>query len=112
MKWAAFDEGVTIGTRGSEDGITIRDDEHADGARVTLESDTTHAPFAITCGIYGWMFHTRYLSSLAEAEAEYEQMRTGLAEILAMIPLTDDPQAAERGKAISRAISSFVEQYP
>ena len=33
------------------------------GARITLERDCRVAPFAITCGIYGWMMHTRFFSS-------------------------------------------------
>jgi hypothetical protein len=33
----------------------IFDQEHELGARITLERNTRAAPFAITCGIYGWM---------------------------------------------------------
>jgi hypothetical protein len=112
MTWAALDGGATLGTRGSETGTIVRDDEHTLGARITLENDTAHAPFAITCGIYGWMCHTRYFASSIEAEAEYEKMRTRLAEILAIIPMRDDPQVRAKGQAVSEAIGEFIEQFP
>ena len=36
--WFQFEEGHSIGQTGSEDGVILRDEEHVDGARVTLES--------------------------------------------------------------------------
>jgi hypothetical protein len=48
-----------IGQKGSEEGIIPRDEEHPQEARIHLERDTRNAPFAITCGIYGCMMHTR-----------------------------------------------------
>lgn len=48
--WYSFDEGRSIGLRGTEEGVIIRDDEHPEGARITLERDG-RTPFAITCGI-------------------------------------------------------------
>ena len=58
MVWVAVENGATIGTLGSEGGVIERDEEHADGARITIEQGGTIAPYSITCGIYGWMFHT------------------------------------------------------
>ncbi|SRR5579884_1315368 len=110
--WNPTDAGATIGTRGFEDGIIIRDDEHTDGVRINLEKDATHAPFAITCGIYGWMIHTRFFSSLVEAEEEYDKMRAALAGILAIIPLAGDPEADMKCGAVCTAISRFVEEFP
>ena len=91
MGWAPFDEGSTIGTEGTEGGIILRDDEHSLGSRITLERDGTIAPYSVTCGIYGWFFHTRFLGS--EAEAEYPAMRDGLVAILDIIPNIDDPES-------------------
>ena len=76
--WYAFDSGNSIGQRGSESGTIIRDEEHGDGARITLERDGQTAPFSITCGIYGWMVHTRFLGKKPEAEREFVRMRTDL----------------------------------
>ncbi|RYX83707.1 hypothetical protein EON83_13090 [bacterium] len=87
MEWNEFDNGASIGQRGSEGGIIVHDVEHSLGARSTLEQGGGIAPFSITCGIYGWMFHTRFFSSQQEAEAEYEHMKDGLADILNIIPL-------------------------
>jgi hypothetical protein len=112
MKWMAFDDGASIGQRGSENGVILRDDEHPFGARITLEEDGSNAPFAITCGIYGWMFHTRFLGTQQEAEAEYEQMKDAFHAILNLIPLEADPNAREKMVQVSDAISRFVEQYP
>ena len=72
MSWQPFDDGKTIGQRGSEKGIIVGDEEHLEGARVTLEQDGEAAPYAITCGIYGWMVHTRFFGgeSMSSAHAE------------------------------------------
>jgi hypothetical protein len=79
MQWIRFNDGASIGQRGSENGVILRDDEHSLGARITLERDGAIAPFSITCGLYGWMVHTRFFSTQQEAEAEYEQMQDGLS---------------------------------
>ncbi len=84
--WQAFQSGSTIGTSGSESGAIVRDDEHQLGARITLESSAAIAPFAITCGIYGWMFHTRFFSSEAEAILAFDEMKADLDRILNLIP--------------------------
>ena len=70
--WEPFDNGGTIGQEGSENGTIISDEEHLRGARITLERTTPTAPFAITCGVYGWMVHTRFVSTEAEAIAQFE----------------------------------------
>lgn len=111
MGWLPFDNGATVGQRGSEDGIILRDEEHDLGARITLEQGCSHGvPFAVTCGIYGWFFHTRMLGS--EAEGEFATMRDGLAAILARIPRLDDPQADAKGADISESIQKFVAEFP
>jgi len=48
MSWYAFDNEKSIGQRGSESGTIIRDEEHGDGARITLEGDGQTAPFWAT----------------------------------------------------------------
>ncbi len=57
-KWIINQE--DIGTTGSESGIIILDLEYAKGGRISLEKNTTVAPFAITIGIYGLLMHTIY----------------------------------------------------
>lgn len=106
--WTSFENGGTLGQRGSEEGKTIRDDEHSLGARLTLERDTQIAPFAITCGIYGWVVHTRFFSTEAEANSEFDKMRASLDKILSSL---SDPNYSEQNATIS-AIEKFVAEYP
>src|SRR4051794_28035861 len=90
MNWGQFDNGSTLGTQGSEDGVILRDEEHARRARITLERETNHAPFAITCGVYGSMFHTAFASSEQEAIQKYTEMKVWLDRMLADDVTEDD----------------------
>jgi len=111
MGWQPVDNGVTIGQRGSEDGVILRDQEHDLGARITLERDCAHGvPFAVTCGIYGWFFHTRFVGS--EQEAAFSDMADSLEAILDLIPLKDDPEVRSKVSQVSEAIQGFVVQFP
>jgi hypothetical protein len=111
VDWAPLDNGATLGTRGSEGGTVDRDEEHPHGARITLEHGCTHAPLAITCGIYGWMFHTRFFGSPEEANREYDSMKSALQEILAGIPIEAEA-TRERMSGVSTAIEAFVKHFP
>ena len=105
--WYVYDEGKTIGIRGTEGGTIMRDEEHGDGARISLERDTLYkVPFAITCGIYSWMVHTRFFADEPTALDAYEQMKLSMAEILEMLARDTDSDT------VSEAIDAFVEQYP
>ena len=112
MSWVPFNNGATIGQRGSENGVILSDDEHELGARISLERGTDIAPFAITCGIYGWMFHTRFFGSEAEGSTEFDRMKEALAAILTMIPRVDDPEVSVKGRRVEEAIEAFVKQFP
>lgn len=112
MGWSAYEDGATIGQRGSENGVVVRDEEHRDGARITLEEGGAVAPLAITCGVYGWMVHTRFFSSQEEAEEEYEKMKDGLNGILAQAPFEDDPDAESNFDRALGAVSAFVQRHP
>lgn len=67
-KWAKFEKGSSIGTIGSAGGKIIEDLECIDGARVTIEKDGDIAPYSVTSGIYGLMFHTHFDSTEIEAK--------------------------------------------
>lgn len=73
--WNKIDNGHTIGTEGNENGIILKDEEHYEGARITLEKDAHGIPFAITCGIYGLMAHTAFAGSEKEALNKYNEMK-------------------------------------
>jgi len=106
--WYTFENGETLGQHGSENGVILLDEEHTLGARITLERETDVAPFAITCGIYGSMLHTRYLSLEEQARADYEGMKEALA---ALLEVADD-DSPEGRKAFSDGAVEFVERYP
>jgi hypothetical protein len=108
--WRPLDNGATVGQPGTEGGVIVRDEEHESGARATRERDCGSAPWTVTCGIYGWFFHTRFLGS--EAEAEFPAMLDGLAAILDSIPRVDDPGADAKMGAVSESISRFVGRFP
>jgi hypothetical protein len=110
--WQPFDEGKSIGLRGSEDGCIIQDEEHQEGARITIEHDGRIAPFSITCGIYGWMAHTRFFSDEETTMQEYEKMKISLDEILQAIPTANELEVEEKIATVTNAISNFVEQFP
>lgn len=76
--WYPFEDSKTIGTRGSENGIILLDEEHDIGARITLEKDGYHL-FALTCGIYGFMMLTGFASTEEEARVKYMAMRSDIA---------------------------------
>jgi hypothetical protein len=103
---------IPAGQEGSEIGTIIRDEEHASGARITLERDTPTAPFAITCGVYGWMVHTRFFAAEADAVTQFEAMKGALSEVIAIIPMADDPDVEKKSGGVSEALNFFVQQYP
>jgi hypothetical protein len=109
--WTPFNEGRTAGDTGSE-GFILRDDAHTEGARITLEHDDARGRWAITCGIYGWMMHTRFFGDEDAAERAFNDMKQALDGILRSIPLQSDPDRDAKMKAASRMIEEFVEQYP
>ena len=110
--WMPFEGGDTLGKSGSEEGISLQDEDLADNARITLERDTRAAPFAITCGIYGWLVHTRFFATEAEGREKYAMMKQELARILTIIPSDEDPVAADRLPAVEAAVCEFVERFP
>ncbi|MGH9871017.1 MAG: hypothetical protein ACRD9S_00975 [Pyrinomonadaceae bacterium] len=106
--WYAFKSGESIGQTGSEKGKILRDDEHRDGARVTLER-VRHNRFTITCGIYGWMVHTRFFNSEAAAQIGFDETKDELSKILGLIPLESEADD-DRLEVAKVAISDFVER--
>ncbi len=108
--WNPFDDDATLGLPGSEDGIVVHDEEHVLGARITLERAASVAPFAITCGIYGWMMHTRYFSSEAEAQLQYDLMKNSLS---ALLEAAEQTAAVDGGRQVLMdGIEKFVGEYP
>jgi hypothetical protein len=108
--WHPFEDGATRGLPGSEEGVVVCDEEHSLGARITLERAASVAPFAITCGIYGWMMHTCFFSTEAEAESQYDLMKDSLSELL---EAAEQTAAVDGGhQVLMEGIETFVGEYP
>jgi hypothetical protein len=103
--------GGTIGTVGSERGTIVADEIHDGGARITLECATRLAPFAITCGLPGWLVHTRFFESEAEARSQLDTMKVALARITEAVKLADDAQPKDVS-LIGRLCQGLVEEFP
>lgn len=106
--WLPYNDGESIGQPGSDGGTIIRDEEHALGARITLESGSPC--HSITCGIYGSMVHTRFFDSEAQATTDFEAMKPRLVEILNALPFASDPHP-DFGPS-QEAIERFLVDFP
>lgn len=109
--WVPYDDGGSIGEAGSDGGVIVRDEEYRGAARITLERGG-FAAFSITCGVYGWMVHSRYFAALPEAEREYDAMRPALAAIVDALPLAADPGADAQTDAAIDMLGRFVDRFP
>ena len=111
--WERFvDENGIPAETGSEGGTINVDEEYGSGTRITLEKGGAIAPYAITCGIYGCMFHTRFFSGLDEAQQAYETMKPELEAILESWPSASDPDVDAKKQRFFQAISDFVRRFP
>ncbi len=120
--WYPYDKGKTLGKEGSERGFISQDEEYDRSTRITLERDG-NTPFAITCGIYDWMVHTRFFSAEEEAQAAFEEMKIELAKICDALPSiyaeAEDPEIEDRypGRKekyprLSDMLRDFIESFP
>lgn len=109
--WQPYNDNQTLGTEGSESGLIERDEIYNDAARITLEVNGQIAPYAITCGIFGWMVHTHLISQPEVAEQDFEAMKQALSRIVTALQNEDEPREKEEEDAIS-LMSAFIHQYP
>lgn len=113
MAWETYiDENGEPAVAGPDGGVIIADDEHGGGARITFERLGGEGPYGITCGVYGWMMHSRYFAAEHEAQAAFGAMKTALAAIVEIIPLNSDSQVDEKIERVSAERSAFVDRFP
>jgi len=112
MVWELFESGNTLGQSGSEGGVIIRDEMIQGKSRITLERGSPTAPFAITCGIYGWLVHTRYFANQLQANFAIWRMKHELQKIVALIPFKTKVVATELEADISKRLERFVKNFP
>ena len=109
--WYDYDDGYSIGTVGADGGAIVRDEEHKRGARITLEEESSFAEFAVTCGVYGWMFHTRFFGDEAEANDAFDEMKVELDKVLEVLP-TEENAAEDEQEEFTEKLEMFVEMFP
>ena len=80
--WINFDDGHSIGQLGPDRGKIVRDEENTSGARITLEQVGETAPFSITMGIYGVMFHTEFFGTLDRAQKCFDVYKSKIGQII------------------------------
>lgn len=90
----------------------MRDEEHDDGARITLEEDGEAAPWSITCGVYGWMVHTRFFSRRTDADSAFDLMKPDLDRILQEAKRIGGNHDDAGFRRVSELCSGFVERFP
>jgi hypothetical protein len=88
--WHDFDKKETIGRTGAEGGIIIADLENIHGARITVERDSAAAPWSITFGIYGLLFHTHFKSHPDEVTQSLHWLQTTINKVFGMYELPED----------------------
>jgi hypothetical protein len=103
--WFGYKDGRSIGSVGAEGGEILRDEEHEAGARVTLKRGTSYV--SVSCNVYGWMDHTRFFGSVADAQREYLLMKPPLANMVENIL-----SAGKSDLKMWEAIADFVRRFP
>lgn len=93
--WIKYNNGNSIGKKGSEGGKILNDQENIYGARITIESNAGSIPFAITLGIYGLMVHTEFFSEIEIATQYFKRKKNEIDRILKMFEIPEDNQDAE-----------------
>ncbi len=101
--WSQVNFGKTIGAV-NDGGMILFDEQHTDLARITLKRSKEFV--SVSLNIYGWMDHTRFFNSDADAQREYRAMRTSVKDVLDLI--YNDASDLK----IWEAISEFVRRFP
>jgi hypothetical protein len=103
--WSAYKNGRSIGSAGAEGGEILHDEEHVAGARITLKHGKSYV--SVSANVYGWMDHTRFFSSVTEAQREYILMKLSLGNMVENILL-----AGKSDLKMWEAIAEFVRRFP
>ncbi|KFE70223.1 hypothetical protein [Hyalangium minutum] len=110
--WQPYEGGSTLGMQGSQGGTITWDEAYAEQLRLTLEQDESRSFHAITCGVSGWMVHTRFFGSATEAIAAFEEMRPALVELLSKLPPSEPKPPREALREGGALLSGFIARFP
>jgi hypothetical protein len=108
-EWIDFDKGESIGEIGSEGGMIILDEENTFGARVTLEGKGYIAPFSITLGIYGLMFHTEFFSDLEQGQKYFAFYKRKIDDVITHYSVSDDRRDEKWSKKHDELIAELID---
>jgi hypothetical protein len=103
--WNPYKNGESIGKSGKEGGVILRDEEHERGGRMTIKQGKNYV--SVSCHIYGWMDHTRFFNSVADAQREYLIMKNAIGSMM-----EDILAAGANDLKMWEAIADFVRRYP
>ncbi|PKA81966.1 hypothetical protein ATE92_0089 [Ulvibacter sp. MAR_2010_11] len=107
--WKTFDKGSSIGTTGSENGVIIRDEENTFGARITLEKEGSIAPYSITIGIYGIMFHTDFYANLEQSDIAFNHFKTKIEKVIEHNSISENERNSEWNKKQNNLLDSLTD---
>lgn len=108
--WYSFEEGATIGTVGSEAGNIIYDEEHVDGARISLEENSSVSSFTITLGVYGVFFHTIFCETIDEGRTKIEILKTKIEILLHHMSIIEKERTVKWRSDYNNHLDSLLEQ--
>ena len=104
-RWLFYKNGQSIGTKGTEGGLILFDEENSDGARITLARKESMVSISIK--IYGWIDHTRFFTADFDAQREYRAMKLAINPLLSEIKSPD-----VNNIRVWEMISDFVRRFP
>jgi hypothetical protein len=111
--WFAHEDGASVGERGGEGGLILRDeefgDDETDDARLTLERLTDENTFALTAVVYGWMHHVWRVTH--EADAAFAEAKSNLESLAALLPYEDDHNIEEKARRLNAAVEDFAARF-
>jgi hypothetical protein len=90
--WYLYNDASSLGQTGSELGTIIADIEHAEGARITVETNTEVAPYAVTSGVYGILFHTTNRTTEVEAHVFLAETKVRIEELFKHLAIPIEQQ--------------------
>ncbi|MCZ2127982.1 MAG: hypothetical protein LC099_09450 [Anaerolineales bacterium] len=96
--WKKHDDGKTAGGA-----LIVADEQYGDGARITLKRGADF--YSISLQLRGWIEHTSFAPTEADARREYRAMRS------AALPIVELIDAGVSDIKVWEAISEFVRKF-
>ena len=108
--WYPFDNGKSIGQPGSESGKIIDDIENINGARITIEKEADNAPFAVTLGVYGLLFHIHFAGTEIQAQEFVNETKLRIEKLFEHLSIPQEQQDNLWNEAFNKLSGQICEQ--